>query len=176
MSVEPMINIQYVKTPVGELIVGEYAGKLCLADWRYRKQREQVDTRLKRALNTVYVEESGDVIEIAVKQLGEYFEGERKVFDIPLLTVGTDFQRSVWEALLRIPYGSTVSYLNLAKSIGNEKAVRAVASAVGANAISILIPCHRIIGSDGTLTGYAGGLEVKKKLLELEQRSPICMQ
>ena len=83
--------------------------------------------------------------------------------------VGTAFQKSVWEALLQIPYGETASYLAQAKRIGNEKAVRAVASANGANAISIFIPCHRIIGSDGTLTGYAGGLDTKAKLLEMER-------
>jgi len=82
--------------------------------------------------------------------------------------VGTDFQRSVWDGLMQIPYGTTFSYLELAKRIDNEKAVRAVASASGANAISILIPCHRIIGANGDLVGYAGGLPAKKKLLELE--------
>jgi len=82
--------------------------------------------------------------------------------------LGSDFQKSVWKALLEIPYGKTASYLELAKKIGNEKAVRAVANANGANAIGIIIPCHRIIGSDGSLTGYGGGLPLKKKLLELE--------
>ena len=110
------------------------------------------------------------MIEDAKQQLDAYFSGERKVFDIPLLMVGTDFQKSVWHALLEIPYGETASYLEQAKHIGRGKAVRAVASANGANAISIFIPCHRIIGSNGTLTGYAGGLETKQKLLELERR------
>ena len=82
--------------------------------------------------------------------------------------VGTDFQKSVWEALMNIPYGKTVSYLELSQNIGKPKAVRAVANANGANALSLFIPCHRIIGKDGSLTGYAGGLEIKKKLLELE--------
>ena len=82
--------------------------------------------------------------------------------------VGTEFQKSVWEELLKIPYGQTASYLELSRAIGNEKAVRAVANANGANAIGIIIPCHRIIGSDGSLTGYAGGLDVKRKLLEIE--------
>jgi methylated-DNA-[protein]-cysteine S-methyltransferase len=101
-------------------------------------------------------------------QLKAYFSGTRKIFNIPLLMVGTEFQKSVWEGLIKIPYGTTTSYLELSKNIGNEKAVRAVASANGANAISILIPCHRIIGSDGSLVGYAGGLPAKKKLLTLE--------
>lgn len=163
-----MISIGYFTTPVGELILGSYEGKLCLADWRYRKKREQIDSRLQKGLNAQYVEENSEVIEVTITQLEEYFTHKRKVFDIPLLMLGTDFQNSVWERLIKIPYGKTASYLELAKNVGNEKAVRAVASANGANAISILIPCHRIIGSDGSLTGYAGGLDVKKKLLELE--------
>ena len=101
-------------------------------------------------------------------QLDEYFLAKRSEFNIPLLMLGTTFQKSVWNALLRIGYGKTASYLELSKIIGNEKAVRAVANANGANAIAIIIPCHRIIGSDGSLTGYAGGLALKKKLLELE--------
>jgi len=119
-------------------------------------------------LKAEYVEQGSEVIEKTIVQMQEYFSGERKVFDIPLLMVGTDFQRSVWDGLMKIPYGTTASYLELAKNIGNEKAVRAVASANGANSISIMIPCHRIIGSNGDLVGYAGGLPAKKKLLELE--------
>ena len=163
-----MISIQYYKTPVGELILGSYDNQLCLADWRYRKMRRTIDTRIQKGLKTEYVEESSEVIVETMKQLDEYFANERKTFDIPLLMVGTDFQKSVWQGLIKIPYGTTASYLELSKNIGNEKAVRAVASANGANAISIMIPCHRIIGSDGALTGYAGGLPIKKKLLELE--------
>ena len=162
------INIKYYKSPVGEIIIGSYDDKLCLSDWRYRKMRTTIDSRIQKALQAEYVEDSSEVIEEAIKQLEEYFAHKRKVFDIPLLMFGTDFQKSVWKGLISIPYGKTASYLELAKNIGNEKAVRAVASANGANAISILIPCHRIIGSDGSLTGYAGGLDVKKKLLMLE--------
>ena len=162
------IHIKYYESPVGEIILGSYDGKLCLSDWKYRKMRTTIDTRIQKALDAEYVEESSEVIDKTIKQLEEYFEHTRKVFDIPLLMIGTDFQKSVWKGLTNIPYGQTVSYLELAKNIGNEKAVRAVASANGANAISILIPCHRIIGSDGSLTGYAGGLDVKKKLLVLE--------
>lgn len=163
------INIQYWQSPAGAFILGSYGEKLCLADWQYRKQREKVDRRLQKTLKAEYRESSSNVIEETIAELEEYFVKKRKVFDIPLLLPGTDFQRSVWNGLMKIPYGSTVSYLDLAKSIGNEKAVRAVASANGANAISILIPCHRVIGSDGTLTGYAGSLDVKKKLLALEK-------
>ena len=162
------ISIQYYKSPIGELLLGSYDGKLCLADMKYRKMRTTIDTRIQKGLNATYIEESSEVIEETIKQMQEYFTGERKEFDIPLLMVGSDFQKAVWKGLMQIPYGSTASYLELSKNIGNEKAVRAVASANGANAIAILIPCHRIIGSDGKLVGYAGGLPAKKKLLELE--------
>ena len=162
------INIQHYNSPVGEILLGSYKDKLCLADWRYRRMRSSIDKRIQKGLKAEYVEESSSVIEETIKQLQAYFIGERKTFDIPLLMVGTDFQKSVWDGLIKIPYGTTASYLELSKNIGNEKAVRAVASANGANAISILIPCHRIIGSTGDLVGYAGGLPAKKKLLELE--------
>ncbi len=163
-----IISIQYYKSPVGEILLGSYDDKLCIADWKYRKMRTTIDSRIQKGLNAEYVEESSEVIEETIKQMKEYFANERKEFDIPLFMVGTDFQKSVWEGLIKIPYGTTASYLELSKNIGNEKAVRAVASANGANAISILIPCHRIIGSNGDLVGYAGGLPAKKKLLELE--------
>ncbi|CAA6828568.1 MAG: Methylated-DNA--protein-cysteine methyltransferase (EC [uncultured Sulfurovum sp.] len=163
------VSIQYYNSPVGELILGSYEGKLCLADWRYRKMRTTIDNRVQKALNAEYVEESTEVIEESVKQFNEYFKHERKNFTVPLLMLGTEFQKSVWQGLIETPFGTTASYLTLAKQIGNEKAVRAVASANGANAISIMIPCHRIIGSNGDLVGYAGGLDTKKKLLALER-------
>ena len=162
------IKIQYFKSPVGEILLGSYQDKLCIADWRYRKMRDNIDTRIQKALNTTYIEEPSEVVSQTIKQMNEYFDFKRKVFDIPLLLVGTDFQKKVWQGLIDTPFGTTCSYLELAKRIGNEKAVRAVATANGANAISIIVPCHRIIGSNGDLVGYAGGLGTKKKLLELE--------
>jgi len=167
------ICIQTYKSPVGEILLGSYDGRLCLADWKYRKMRGSIDKRIQKGLSCEYVEVSSPVIETTILQLNEYFEGTRKTFDIPLLMVGTDFQKSVWHGLIAIPYAKTASYLQLSKNIGNEKAVRAVASANGANAISILIPCHRIIGSNGDLVGYAGGLPAKKKLLELESTQTL---
>ncbi|HIP50834.1 MAG TPA: methylated-DNA--[protein]-cysteine S-methyltransferase [Campylobacterales bacterium] len=162
------ISIQYYKSPVGEILLGSYDGKLCLADWRYRKMRESIDNRIQKGLKAEYVEESTEVIEETIKQMKEYFNYERKSFTIPLLMVGTEFQKTVWQGLIDTPFGTTSSYLELAKRIGNEKAVRAVATANGANSISVMIPCHRIIGSNGDLVGYAGGLDVKRKLLEIE--------
>jgi methylated-DNA-[protein]-cysteine S-methyltransferase len=163
------INIQYYKTKVGELILGSHQHKLCLLDFRYRKMRLTVDNRIKKGLNAEYIEQDDNVLKNTRKQLDEYLIGNRKQFDIPLLTVGTDFQKQVWNALMKVPYGVTSTYLQLAKNIHNEKAVRAVATANGANAIGLIIPCHRIIGSDGELVGYAGGLPTKKRLLKLEQ-------
>ncbi|MFV8783287.1 methylated-DNA--[protein]-cysteine S-methyltransferase [Microbulbifer sp. SA54] len=104
----------------------------------------------------------------AAEQLRDYFEGRRRTFDLPLDAAGTPFQQGVWRALCAIPYGETRSYRELAEAIGNPKAVRAVARANGANPLSIVVPCHRVIGADGTLTGYAGGLEMKARLLALE--------
>ncbi|WP_193165913.1 methylated-DNA--[protein]-cysteine S-methyltransferase [Microbulbifer hainanensis] len=106
--------------------------------------------------------------DMAAGQLEEYFAGTRRAFDLPLDPQGTEFQRRVWDALLRIPYGETRSYREQAESLGNPRAIRAVARANGANRIAIIIPCHRVIGADGTLTGYAGGLERKAQLLTLE--------
>lgn len=163
------INIKYYKTKYGELIIGSFNDKLCILDWRYRKMRNSIDTRILKALNATFIEKDTLIIEETINQLDEYFNLERKEFDIPLLTLGTPFQQSVWEALIKVPYGTTSTYLQLSKDINNVKAVRAVANANGANAISIIVPCHRIIGTNGELTGYAGGLGVKKKLLDLEQ-------
>lgn len=162
------LNIEYFKTPFGELILGSFENKLCIADWRYRKMRAAIDKRIQGSLKAEYIEEASDIINETKAQLSQYFNGERKAFDLPVLFVGTEFQKSVWDALQQIPYGKTVSYLELSKNLNNEKAIRAVASANGANAISIIVPCHRIIGSDGSLVGYAGGLNTKMKLLTLE--------
>ena len=163
------IAIQFYKTRIGDLILGSFDEKLCLLDFRYRKMRKTVDTRIQKGLNASFAEYSSVVITEAKTQIDEYLSGDRKEFSLPLLMVGTDFQKSVWHSLMKVPYGATASYLQLAQDIGNEKSVRAVASANGANAIALIIPCHRIIGSDGQLVGYGGGLSVKQRLLRLEQ-------
>ena len=165
------INIQYFKSDYGELLLGVFNAKLCICDWRYRKMRAAIDKRITTKLEANYVIAADPVIDLAIVQLNEYFTGNRKTFDVPLMLVGTDFQKNVWEHLMRVPFGSTSTYLALSKEIGNVKAIRAVASANGANAISIMVPCHRIIGSDGKLIGYAGGLDTKQKLLQLENCS-----
>ncbi len=151
------------------MLLGSLNDKLCLCDWQMEKHRELVDRRLKRMLKAEFEYGASAVSEKAATQLNEYFAGKRRVFNIPLLFVGTEFQKAVWNELLKIPFGKTVSYGEMAQRMGMPKAVRAVANANGANAVSVFIPCHRVIGSDGSLTGYGGGLAAKRMLLELEQ-------
>lgn len=175
MQIKSDNNMNYIETSIfsttyGDLLIGSFENKLCVCDWYYRKLRTQIDNRIKTALNAEYIENESAIITETKKQLKAYFQAERKNFDIPLLLIGTDFQIKVWETLQKISYGETSTYLKLSALMGNTKAIRAVAGANGANAISIIVPCHRIIGSNGNLTGYAGGLNTKKKLLELEQK------
>jgi len=105
------INIQYYKTKIGELILGSFDGRLCLLDFRYRKMRTTVDNRIKNGLKAEFVEQNDEILKKTKEQLDEYFIGNRREFDIPLLMVGTDFQKSVWNALMKVPYGSTLTYL-----------------------------------------------------------------
>ena len=114
------------------------------------------------------MEEPSELTRRAVQELDEFFVKKRQVFDLPLLPVGTDFQKQVWNQLLKIPYGQTLSYRQESLALGMPEAVRAIANANGANALSIIIPCHRVIGHNGSLTGYGGGLAAKRFLLELE--------
>ena len=169
-----MINIQYYQSPCGPLVLASAGDRLCLCDWQDYPCAERNLRRLQRALKTKIQEAPSDVLQRTITELEEFFEGRRQTFDIPLLTVGTDFQKSVWQALLDIPYGETRSYMQIAERIGNRKGVRAVAQAIGANGICILIPCHRVVGANGSLTGFAGGLEAKRKLLETESQSFPC--
>ncbi len=163
-----MILISSYKSPYGELILGSHKGKLCLCDWKHRKSRTSIDKRLCSSLEAVYEDGSTDVIEKTKNQLDEYFADERTEFEIPLMYVGSTFQKDVWKALLDIPYGKTTTYKKLSVKLGNELAIRAIASANGANAISIIVPCHRVIGTNGKMVGYAGGISAKRKLLQLE--------
>lgn len=157
----------------GRLTVGSYGDRLCLCDWAVEGHHNRVVDRLRRMLGAELVEGSSAVVDSARRELDEYFAGRRREFDIPLLFVGTEFQKQVWNALLTVPFGTTVSYGELARRIGRPKSVRAVANANGANAVSIFVPCHRVVGSDRSLTGYAGGLEAKACLLGLEQAGAV---
>ncbi len=134
------ILTQYYQSPYGELLLGSFGDKLCLCDWMLNeKRRVPVDKRIRQALHADYEEGTSEVIARAIIQLDEYFACKRTIFDVPLLAVGTEFQRTVWQELQNIPYGKTVSYGELSRKLGNPKAVRAVAAANGANALSILI-------------------------------------
>lgn len=168
MQAKNIIKIKRYESPCGTLMLGSFGDRLCLCDWQVEKHREHVDRRLKRILCAGFEEGTSEVIERARRQLDEFFAGKRREFDVPLLFVGTEFQKTVWNELLNIPFGSTISYGEMARRIGMPKAVRAVANANGANAMSIFAPCHRVIGSDHSLTGYGGGLAAKRLLLELE--------
>ena len=165
------IAISYFETSYGALIIGSYQEQICLCDWRYRKTRAQIDHRIQSTLQAEYLLQETALHKKVKAQLADYFRGELEEFTIPLLLIGTDFQKCIWNLLLEIPYGKMISYLQLAERYQDTKAIRAVATANGANAISILIPCHRVIGSKGELTGYAGGLASKKKLIQLESKN-----
>ncbi len=160
--------VQYYRSPCGEMVLASIDGRLCLCDWNEKNCAERNKRRIVRLLHADFQVQPSKVLLQTKQQLDEYFARERRHFDIPLLPVGTAFQQGVWGALLEIPYGETRTYKDIALRVGNLKGIRAVAQAIGANGIGIIIPCHRVIGSNHTLTGFAGGLEAKKTLLELE--------
>ena len=163
------INIQYYQHPYAEFILGSYEDRLCLCDFRYRKMRRTVDTRIQQGLQASFIEQDNEILEQARNQLEEFFLGQRSAFNIDLLHVGTEFQKLVWRSLMNVDYGCTTTYGDLATITGNKSAFRAVASANGANALAIIVPCHRVIGSNNEMVGYGGGLPLKRKLLEFEQ-------
>ena len=165
------IHIQYYKTIIGELILGSFDQQLCLLDYRFRRMRSAVDNRIKRGLSAEFLEDDDALLQKTRLQIDEYLRGDRRLFSIPLLTIGTDFQKDVWNSLLEIPYGTTSTYLQQAKSVNKEQAARAVASANGANSIALIIPCHRVIETSGKLGGYAGGVQIKHRLLKLENKN-----
>jgi len=156
------------QSPVGGMVLGSIDDKVCICDWALEKRKAAIDCRICRILNAEYAESGSPVIEKMIVELNGYFAGRRREFDLPIQFSGSEFQCRVWSELMRIPYGTTISYAELARRIGNPKAVRAVASANAANPISIFVPCHRVIGSNGRLTGYGGGLDAKRALLALE--------
>ena len=149
---------------IGELAICEENGKIVLVN--VVKTKEDIEEMAKNS-----IQKETSLIKNTKQQLDEYFAGKRKKFDIPIKLDGTDFQIKVWKELLKIPYGETCSYLDIAKCIGNPKASRAVGMANNKNKIIIIVPCHRVIGSNKKLVGYACGLEVKEKLLELERKN-----
>jgi len=164
-----VINITRIPTPLGPMMAGATQEGICLLEFTDRRMLETQLARLKKRLDMETVPGQNPHFGKLASQLKEYFNGQRKSFDLPLVLPGTPFQQKVWEQLLTIPSGKTRSYAEQAVAIGNPKAVRAVARANGDNRLAIIVPCHRVIGSDGKLTGYGGGLWRKKWLLEHEQ-------
>lgn len=162
------IILKKYDSPCGELILGSLGRRLCLCDWSAGGRAEATADRLGRLLEATTNDGTSAIIEQASAQLDEYFQGLRREFSLDILAAGTPFRKAVWQAIMSVPYGSRISYSQLAESVGKPSAARAVASATGANALSVIIPCHRIIGASGALTGYAGGLDAKIFLLRLE--------
>ena len=171
MTANNVICICHHPTPAGNMIIGSYGDQLCLCDWENGRGRDRVDNRIKKGLNTEMAEGSSPITEKAITELEEYFSGNRFQFDIPLLFIGTEFQKIVWNKLLTLRYGYTLSYGEMARQLGCYKSARAVANAIGANAISIFTPCHRVIGSTPNAGGYRGGMEAKKLLLDMEDKN-----
>ena len=151
------MNYQYLDSPVGRLRLVSDGEHITAIEWEHLQGDCTGDE-----------ERCDPALEACASQLREYFAGRRHSFDLPLAPGGTAFQQSVWQALADIPFGEVRSYRDIARTLHNEKAVRAVGAANGRNPIPIVVPCHRVIGSDGNLTGFAGGLEAKKTLLALE--------
>ena len=163
-----MITITYLDTPLGRMRAGATDEGICLFDFEYRRMIDNIMKRIETTLNDSFQEGHHPHFDTLKKQADEYFLGTRQVFDLPLHLVGTDFQKQVWNGLLQIPYAETRSYKKQSIFLGDVKAIRAVARANGENGIAIIVPCHRVIGENGSLVGYGGGLPKKKWLLEHE--------
>ena len=166
-----MVTVNRIPTPLGPMVAGAVDDALCLLEFADRRMLETQLVRLQKHLDCVFVPGTSEVFDRLAEELESYFSGEETEFSIPLVTPGTSFQQQVWTRLRAIPAGTTKSYRAIATEIGRPTAVRAVARANGDNRIAILIPCHRVIGADGKLTGYGGGLWRKKRLLEVEGRA-----
>ena len=158
-----------IDSPVGRIYLASYNDQLCSITLG-RNAKEYLFQYVKSTFPGCDITSSKTALHKCETQLSEYFAGERSDFDIPLLLEGTDFQQSVWQELLKIPYGQTLSYGDLAVKLGKQGGMRAVGSANGKNPIPIIVPCHRVIAADGSLGGYSGGLDIKHKLLDLESQ------
>lgn len=164
-----VVHVARIMTPMGPMVACGTDTAVCLLEFADRRMLPTQVKRVQRLFSCKFLPSTNPVLDLLARELEEYFSGRRREFTVPLNTDGTAFQQTVWKFLRSIPYGQTVSYRDVAEAIGLPKAVRAVANANGDNRICIIVPCHRVIGSDGSLTGYGGGLWRKKRLLELEQ-------
>ncbi len=165
-----LVTITHLTTPLGPMIAGATDEGICLFDFSERRMMESIMKRIEQRMKSPLIPGHHTYFDILNKQVEEYFNGTRKEFDLPLHLIGSDFQKKVWNALLQIPYGETRSYKQQSIAIDNLKAIRAVGTANGQNAIAIIVPCHRVIGDNGSLVGYGGGLPKKKWLLEHEAK------
>jgi AraC family transcriptional regulator of adaptative response/methylated-DNA-[protein]-cysteine methyltransferase len=165
-----MIVTGIIETPLGTMVAGSTENGICLLEFTDRRMLNTEYKIISKYLKDEISEGCNIHIENITRELAEYFEGKRKVFGVPLVFTGTDFQKSVWNELLRIPFGTTRSYKRQAEALGDTSSIRAVANANGMNKISIVVPCHRVIGENGHLTGYGGGLWRKKWLIDHEKR------
>jgi AraC family transcriptional regulator, regulatory protein of adaptative response / methylated-DNA-[protein]-cysteine methyltransferase len=165
-----MITTTEIETELGTMIAGAVEEGICLLEFGDRRSLNREYKELSGHFKTSVQEGENRHFAGLKKELKEYFEGIRTEFSVPLVTPGTSFQKDVWKELLKIPYGTTRSYLEQSIALGKPESIRAVANANGMNRISIIIPCHRVIGSDGKLTGYGGGLKRKKWLLDHEKK------
>ncbi|MDR2920877.1 MAG: methylated-DNA--[protein]-cysteine S-methyltransferase [Tannerella sp.] len=161
----------HIETDLGMMIAAATDKGICMFEFADYKLLELELRQLAASFKAPLVQGDNPHFITLREQLEQYFKGERKNFDIPLDLVGTEFQKKAWLGLLQIPYGCTTTYAKQAELLGKPSAVRAVANANGKNKISIILPCHRVIGADGTLTGYGGGIWRKKKLLEFEKKN-----
>lgn len=164
-----LIDLKRIETPLGTMIACASQQGLCLLEFSDRKMLETELKHIVKKLNATIIQGENPVFKQLESELAEYFAGTRKTFSVPFHLIGSDFQLKVWDILQQIPYGETHSYKQQALALGKPESIRAVANANGMNSISILIPCHRVIGANGQLTGYGGGLWRKKYLLDLER-------
>ena len=164
-----VVNVLRFSSPIGSIIACATENGLCFLGFIGQKRLEKQFIEIQRHFNAIILPGKNVHLTKVKKEITEYFDGKRKTFSVSLDIVGTDFRKKVWTELLNIPYGQTISYKEQAIALDHLKAIRAVASANGANKISIIVPCHRVIGSDGSLTGYAGGLHKKNWLLNFEK-------
>lgn len=165
---EDRMYITHIETELGLMMAAATNKGICMFEFTDYKLIDLEIRQLEKKFNVPLTQAHHPHFDTLRKQIDEYFKGERQIFDIPLDLLGTEFQKKVWLGLLQIPYGSTISYGTQAKRLGMPSASRAVANANGKNKIAIILPCHRVIGANGSLTGYGGGLWRKKRLLELE--------
>jgi AraC family transcriptional regulator of adaptative response/methylated-DNA-[protein]-cysteine methyltransferase len=164
-----MLYLAYMDTPLGLMRMGASDAGLCMFDFQGERSTGRVPARVEAYFSGAITEDEHPLFAAVRQQVSAYFAGSLTQFALPLHFIGNDFQVGVWKGLLEIPYGQTISYKTQSVRLGNEQAIRAIASTNGENQIAIIAPCHRVIGSDGSLTGYGGGVHNKKWLLDHER-------